>query len=278
MKEQDYFKIYEIGEGIYHIWEAPGVAGSLILGDREALLIDTGYGFGNLREAVNRITSLPYRILNTHCHLDHAGGNYLFEQPVFIHPFESEVYEYYQRVQKPKIIEKYLRERRKSDLPWPEGFDVSGYLAYKPCDFLPLTDGESIALGGRDLTVIFLPGHTRGSVAVFDEKTGILFSGDNISNSLWIQFPQSEDVVKFGGHLDKLRSYPIRQIFSSHSVKPWPPELIGYLQETINQISEEESKVFIHPRTGKEARRFSLHNPEWRIDEKIHIVYDSQKI
>ena len=277
MNQKDYFTVYEIGDGIYHIWEKPGVASTLILGDREALLIDTGYGFCDLRKIIRQITSLPYRILNTHCHLDHAGGNYLFDQPIYINPIESEVYEYYQREQKPGIIEKYLREYRESDLPWPDEFDVSGYLDYKPCNFLPLSDGENIELGKRKITVIFLPGHTRGSVVVFDEKTGILFSGDDISNSLWIQFPQSEDVEKFGRHLDKLKSCAVRQIFSSHSVKPWPPELIGILQEAIGSIRIEDSRVFVHPRTGVESRL--LKYPVRGIDgmDKLYIVYDHHR-
>jgi glyoxylase-like metal-dependent hydrolase (beta-lactamase superfamily II) len=41
-----------------------------------------------------------------------------------------------------------------------------------------LQDGERVKLGGRELEVIFTPGHTPDSVVLFDRKNGLLFTGD----------------------------------------------------------------------------------------------------
>lgn len=49
----------------------------LLLGDQEALLIDTGCGEGNVREVAESITNKPIRVVNTHGHLDH-GESILF--------------------------------------------------------------------------------------------------------------------------------------------------------------------------------------------------------
>lgn len=272
-----YYSITEIDKNIYHIWEPAGVACTLIVGSTEALLIDTGYGFSDLKAVIDGLTDVPYRIMNTHGHVDHAGGNYLFHQPIFMNMADLEVYEYYQRIQKPMIIDKFLKDVTKKPLPWPEGFDYTSYKRYQPCHFLPLSDKMKIDLGDRTLEIIFLPGHTVGSVMVFDWSSGLLFSGDNISDSLWIQFPQSEDLRKYRKNLDMLDAYPIKGIISSHRQTMWTPEILSALKSAIDHLSVENSKVFIHPRTGVESRLFKY--PVSSIDgiKNIYIVFDHKR-
>lgn len=47
----------------------------LLEGEEKALLIDTGYGVGNLRAFVEKLTEKPILVTNTHYHPDHAAGN-----------------------------------------------------------------------------------------------------------------------------------------------------------------------------------------------------------
>ena len=47
----------------------------LLIGDEKAVLIDTLYGFGDLRQIVESITDKPVMVINTHGHFDHTGGN-----------------------------------------------------------------------------------------------------------------------------------------------------------------------------------------------------------
>lgn len=303
----DYYKVINMGDGIYHIWEPAGVASSLITGKTKALLIDTGYGYGDLKAVVRSLTDLPLRVVNTHCHLDHAGGNYLFQkntkelrntdndlqkisientekkygtenQPesdfsISIHSYEEAVYRLYQTEQKPLVIEKILREKSPEEYPWPQNFNVEKYLEYKECKFDVLEDGEIIDLGERKVRVIFLPGHTKGSIVFFDEQTGTLFSGDNISNSLWIQFDQSENVYRFAEHLKEVQKLPIRKIISSHKQIPWPPELIQLELDAIEHITLEDSTTFIHPRTGVRALKYKYPIPEMNGAKSIYVVY-----
>ncbi|MEU1587845.1 MBL fold metallo-hydrolase [Micromonospora sp. NPDC005710] len=64
--------------------------------------------------------------------------------------------------------------------------DVLSDPGYDPaaCRVAPVTlhrlldYGDRIDLGGRVLTVLHLPGHTPGSIALFEEHTGTLYSGD----------------------------------------------------------------------------------------------------
>ena len=318
-----------MGNGIFHIWEPAGVASSLILGKTKALLIDTGYGYGDLKSVVRSLTGLPLCVVNTHCHLDHAGGNYLFQKsakveneteicfqttalekmnvknsdlenkdiaditvdgkltknknqiknqpesdfPISINSYEETVYRLYQTEQKPLVIQKILREKSPEEYPWTQDFDKEKYLEYKECKFDALQDGEMIDLGERRIKVIFLPGHTMGSVVFFDEQTGTLFSGDNISNSLWIQFDQSENVYRFAEHLKEVQKLPIQKIISSHKQIPWPPELIQLELDAIAHITLEDSTTFIHPRTGARALKYKYPIPEMNGAKSIYVVY-----
>ncbi len=285
---EDYYKVIDMGDRIYQIWEPAGVASSLIIGKKKALLIDTGYGYGDLKAVVESLTDLPVQVVNTHCHLDHAGGNYQFQnhkekQPqldyaIGIHPYEKAVYRLYQMEQKPLVIQKILREKTPEEYPWLSDFDIEKYLEYKDCKFRALQDGKIIDLGERQIRVIYLPGHTKGSVVFFDEQTGTLLSGDNISNSLWIQFEQSESIDRFAEHLKEIQKLPIQKIISSHKQTPWPPELIQLELDAIAHIKREDSSTFVHPRTGARALRYKYPIPEMNGAKSIYVVYQKQDL
>ncbi|QHQ61566.1 MBL fold metallo-hydrolase [Anaerocolumna sedimenticola] len=66
------YNTVKIAKGFYSI-EQDFVRSFLIEGDKEALLIDTGVGGGNLKEYVEQITKLPVTVIFTHGDGDHVG-------------------------------------------------------------------------------------------------------------------------------------------------------------------------------------------------------------
>lgn len=137
----------------------------LILGDGKTALIDTGTGF-QLDSTIKSIDkglngrSLDYVIL-THRHYDHVGGL-------------------------SGILSKYGSEAMAGELdaiPLREGdsqstMGVSFGGSIPKMDVKSVKDGDVIDLGGHVLRIIETPGHTAGSICIFDESTGTLFSGD----------------------------------------------------------------------------------------------------
>ena len=84
----NYFIDIKINEHIYQIKDRMGVLMTLIIGTNRAMLIDTGYGIYNILEHVKTLTTLPLVVVNTHGHMDHSCGNYLFEE-IYIHEKEK---------------------------------------------------------------------------------------------------------------------------------------------------------------------------------------------
>jgi len=138
----------------------------LISGDR-TILIDTGTGFqsdeiiSSLKKMLNG-RSLDILIL-THRHYDHVGG-----AGNIIKEFRPKVY-----------------AGRMDAQPLRDG-DVSSTLGDKfggnldNMDVTDLNDGDVIDIGGHRLRVIDTPGHTIGSISLYDEATGSMFTGDTV--------------------------------------------------------------------------------------------------
>ncbi|MBS5522055.1 MAG: MBL fold metallo-hydrolase [Clostridiales bacterium] len=268
-----YFKVHTLGHNIYHIEENAGAYTTLLVGEQQALLIDTGYGFLDLSEVVGRLTRLPLTVVNTHGHLDHCGGDYLFKS-VYINYTDLPVYLWYQSVEKPKFLEKFKKDYG-SDIfkIWPESFDEERYMSAKARKLLPLTDGQVFELGGRRVTAYFLPGHTKGSTVFFDDASGLLFAGDDISKTVWIFFDHSAPLGEYVKGLDRLRSLPVRGIVSSHLPDVFGRQLIDWIMLAAAHAVPENSKLFVHPRTGQEAWFFRQKVTDMENVHSVRLVY-----
>ena len=56
---KEYYHIHALKPDIFRITSAEGVFCDLFVGCDRALLFDTGYGFGNIREVVRGLTDKP---------------------------------------------------------------------------------------------------------------------------------------------------------------------------------------------------------------------------
>ena len=82
MKDPHWFTIKQVRKNIWGIGEfnhPEKVISYLIVGQKKALLWDTGLGVQNIAKVIGRITKHPITVLNSHSHYDHVGGNILFQ-------------------------------------------------------------------------------------------------------------------------------------------------------------------------------------------------------
>lgn len=266
----EYFKINQVSEGVYHIYEPGGVGSSLIIGKRQAMLIDTGYGFADISKAVRTVTDLPLRVVNTHGHTDHTGGNRYFNK-VWMNPADKATYKEYQNHQKPLVAARFesVRKAAVKGPIWPEDFDRLAWYAAGTKEFCWLINGQTFDLDAPEercnqtfdfdeaseenhlIEAIFIPGHTVGSVMFFDWKNHILFPGDDLDYSLWMHFKTSAPLYTYQKRLQQLEQYPIEAILPSHRKQLLSPWIIKRMPEAIEHLSVEKSRRFFHPRTGE---------------------------
>ena len=76
---QNFFNLPSVTRHISLIILPCGVCVYLVQGTHEAVLLDTGFGIGDLRGFVEQNVTTPYRVWLSHGHLDHAGGSAQFE-------------------------------------------------------------------------------------------------------------------------------------------------------------------------------------------------------
>lgn len=157
---KEYYTVTNYGKNRYAITSEEGVSVYLLVGSEKALVVDTGYAFANLREEVEKITSLPLMVVNTHGHLDHADGNFWFDGcPVYMHEKDWPVYEKYSL---PEERQRAVKNARQTRMGWgsdvvkdilPMGFDEEAYCNVERPRALPIAEGDSIDLGGIRLKV-----------------------------------------------------------------------------------------------------------------------------
>jgi hydroxyacylglutathione hydrolase len=129
-------------------------------GADRALIVDPGDEPGRILEAVEALGVKVDAILVTHCHFDHIGAVAPVAEatgaPVYC----------------PEIEVPVLADIM-SYVPWP-GFGP--YESYDADE--TVAGGESLALAGLDIEVLFTPGHSPGHVTYAIPDQAALFSGD----------------------------------------------------------------------------------------------------
>ena len=275
MLEKDYFKVTKLENNIYRIHEPKDIYTTVILGSEKALVIDNGHGFGNVKKVIESITDLPLMVVNTHGHLDHAGGNYLFDE-VYINFEDIPTYYKYEEEKDLMLISYDKLFKEKGIQMFPDDFDRESFMKTTTKKFLPLENHQIIDLGGRKLEVIKVPGHTVGHVTFLDYETGILFSGDAVSTTLWLYYDNGITLDMYYGYLEDLKKYPIKGFLPTHIDKILPIEILDILQEVIRERDPKKSRIFTHARNGQQAL---LYRKEVEGIGKIYLLYPiSEKI
>lgn len=172
--DEPYYEVYDEGCGVYRIG-SDGDFHYLVIGEDEAVAVDTGYGAGNTRQFLQTLTDKPVKnVLNTHYHFDHTANNVYFDNA-------------YMTVESIPL----------ASVPYPsfDGIEI-------PRDYskIIIREGDRIELGGRSLEVYEMGCHAVGSVVFLDRKNRILFTGDEFGHYCNI----SGSIKKFVKNMEKI--------------------------------------------------------------------------
>jgi len=77
---ESWFRVAPLEPGVWLVGEPGHVNSWLIRGSERALLLDTGLGLADISAAVATVCPEQPRVVNSHVHFDHVGGNGLFAE------------------------------------------------------------------------------------------------------------------------------------------------------------------------------------------------------
>ncbi|KAG5209527.1 hypothetical protein R6Z07F_007323 [Ovis aries] len=209
MSALEWYAHKSLGDGIFWIQERFYESGNraniwLVRGSEQDVVIDTGLGLRSLpeylyssgllrdRAAREDAACRPLLAVATHVHFDHSGGLYQFDR-VAVHHAEAEALA---RGDNFETVT-WLSDSEVVRAPSP-GWRARQFRVQAVQPTLVLQDGDVINLGDRQLTVMHMPGHSRGSICLHDKDRKILFSGDVVyDGSLidWLPYSRISDYV-----------------------------------------------------------------------------------
>jgi len=238
---QGWYSVYRLDEGTIIISEDGQFEENvnyLVIGSERAALIDTGDNLGDIRKLVTGLTSLPVLVINTHSHIDHIGGNYLFNE---VWAFDDPVSRRAAALGAPH--EEALDTIRPGNLckPVPQPFDEEAYFIppYRVTSWI--SDGQAIDLGGRTLEAMHTPGHAPDHLMFLEKERGYLWTGDNFyEGCVYTHLPYGDLEVFIDTYTECIlpRLGEVRLLLPSHNGPCCRPEL---LREMLNLAESAKS-------------------------------------
>jgi glyoxylase-like metal-dependent hydrolase (beta-lactamase superfamily II) len=244
LPDESWFEIYRIRPGVFAIYEPKQfeeVISYLILGDRRALLFDTGLGVGKISAVVTRLTPLPVIVVNSHTHFDHVGGNAEFRD-IWNRDLS------YTRKNMHGQTNVYSRDALAPERlcgPLPQGTDTRSFSIRQWKSTHALRDRERLDLGGRVLEVLFTPGHTPDSVSLLDRRNGLLFTGDTFYLGPIYLFVPETGLATYTRSVARLAALEpkIQLLLPSHNVPVAEPIFLSRLAAAVRQVNQGKAKA-----------------------------------
>lgn len=179
--------------------------------DRD-LLVDSGMGVVSLRRWVPLVTEKSLLAVASHTHFDHIGCHHEFECRA-VHSAEAELLATPDR--KLVLADPYVTDEIFDRLP-PEPYTSEAYeVSSAPATEL-LEDGTILDTGDRHFEVIHTPGHSPGGIALWEEATGVLISGDIIYDGPLIEDTYHANIDHYVRSMERLQKLPVRVVHGGH--------------------------------------------------------------
>lgn len=189
-----------------------------VRGETRDLVVDAGLGIGSLRAECPELFRNDPVLVITHAHLDHMGSAHEFDER-WAHEAEPT---HAPRGTSLSGTELAAQLGFADELPpllitaRPTGFEPEHYRLRPAATTRTLLGGEVLDLGDRCFEILHLPGHTPGSICLFDDADGVLFSGDVVYDDVLLDDLHESDRRAYAASLRRLRSLPVRVVHPGH--------------------------------------------------------------
>ena len=197
-----------------------------VVGRTTDMVVDTSLGLAPLIDWVTRHDAGGIMAVATHSHSDHVGGMHEFTHRVG-HCSEAEVMRepivswldtsvYDDTVLGPYRDAGYDIPAVFIDAMPPNGVAAT-VITSSPAPLTRLVDhGDMIDLGDRTFEVLHLPGHSPGSIGLWEAATGTLFSGDAAYDGPLLDELDGANIDHYIASLELLRELPVDVVHGGH--------------------------------------------------------------
>lgn len=195
----------EIMQNLYIIKTGkPSCTSYVILGTKMNILIDSGINqnFGVLNEDLKEIgigINDLNMVINTHEHVDHFGANLFLQKkvPIITHRYAAT---------------KIVSADDEVLLCRAHGHDPKGYHVH-----IWLENMNVIDMGDWFLKIFHTPGHTSGSICIYEPRKRILISGDTVfARGTISDISSSGSYGEYINSLARLNTMKIDQLLPGH--------------------------------------------------------------
>jgi glyoxylase-like metal-dependent hydrolase (beta-lactamase superfamily II) len=229
---QRWFEIRRISDDITLLWE-PHVIPLMrcniwhVRGRDRDLVIDTGMGIVDLRPAIAHLIDKPVTAVATHTHADHIGSHHEFDDCLVHRLKAADLAEPSPRstlvtaafaegeVKMLRIAGYEVGETLITALPHA-GYRLASYSVRPARPTRIVEQGHVMDIGDRSFEVLHLPGHSPGSMGLWEKRTGTLFSGDAIYDGPLLDELEDSNIADYVQTMRRLRELPVNIVHAGH--------------------------------------------------------------
>lgn len=187
-----------------NIWHVRGRDGDL--------LFDSGSGVVSLLAQFPALARKPLLAVASHTHFDHIGNHHEFPDRA-CHALEAAILAAPTR--DATLATRYATLKMFERLP-PGGFDADAYCVAPAAATRILAQGDLVDLGDRHFEVLHVPGHSPGSIALWEAARGLLLSGDAVYDGPLIDDAFHSNVADYVDTMRRLRELPVNVVHGGH--------------------------------------------------------------
>eukprot|EP00050_Salpingoeca_kvevrii_P008592 m.303819 g.303819 ORF g.303819 m.303819 type:complete len:293 (-) comp16250_c0_seq1:108-986(-) len=187
----------------------------LIQGTHADLIVDTGLGLWDVQRFARQsglVGAKPIVAVATHVHFEQAGGLHQFEHTA-IHELEAAALAEGSNYDAATCL-------TRSDVARPpvESWTAADFRLLPTQPTQLLHEGDVFDLGNRKLRVLHLPGHSAGSIALYDQTNGTLFSGGTICEGAVLDWLPRSSLKSMIASCERLRDLApsIKKVYPGH--------------------------------------------------------------
>lgn len=216
-KAEDWYSVNHLSDGVSlisepyikefyrcNVWHVRG---------RDAnLLVDSGMGVVGLRQQVTLLAENHTIAVASHTHFDHIGAHHEFSER-WVHRDESSIMDAPDRAS--TLADPYVTDEIFTRLP-PAPYESVKYRVRAAPATRMIDDGDIIDLGDRHFEVFHTPGHSPGGIMLWEEASGVLFSGDTVYDGPLIDDAFHSSTDDYLVTMKQILDLPVRVVHGGH--------------------------------------------------------------